>query len=856
MTFAEHGAAARIAWRHARRAKGRTALVLFLVAFPIMALAGAGFVIKTAMASPEDRAMDTLGTADIQLNSYMSELTIEQVEAALPPGTVVSNAQFTDVERVHRGTTLSMRFQEPSRGPGKPPLVGRYALLRGRMPATPGESTLHPGMLETFGNPKLGSEIVVPELDLRLRFVGVAIRREGLRDLVSLLASGTFPPGRVFDGGAELDWLIDLPPGASIAEAEKALVRAQITEDVITHESVIAQRRRETQAMTAGSFAGAIGALFGTGLIAAAAFGVGARRQLRTLGLVGAAGGEPRHVRATVLWGGTVVGLVGSGVGVLLGIALAFAARPHMSRFVPRMVDTVRLPWLIIAGAIVLGTVAATLAAYGPARRAARLTTVDALAGRLPGPKPPGGIAVRGLVAVGAGGALMGIATAIRHKELLGVGTVIVILGFLFAIPLLVSWVGHLPTRLPTSIRLAARQTARHGRRTGAAVAAATLALTAPVAIGAYSLGDEAYNASFIAIAPDQVILRSQTPGTVGIETAGVDWRTLPQGAVDAARRAIPGAVGGLMRPTIFPERKGKPVVIAPTEGAPPEKYPDPAVVVTPAMTLPDGSWGYESSDVLVVGDAELLRALGADAALRQFERGSIVAIGVRLSADRVDVRPPARPDGGSISMPIASVGKRPAFQTWGEDVPRYVVSEAAARRSGLGIGPASSALLRAPHDLSKNEIGAVKDAVAPFSRVAAIVRSDLMFPSTEARLLVTGAAVAVALIIVAVAIALIGAETRRDRATLVAVGAGPGMRRRTAAAAAFLIAGLAAGLAIPAGLVPVAIVDATRTASRPLVIPWSIIGLVGLGAPLIAATIAALSSREPSSRALLQPVW
>ena len=39
MTIAEHRAAARIAWRQARRAKGRSAIILSLVAIPIAALA-------------------------------------------------------------------------------------------------------------------------------------------------------------------------------------------------------------------------------------------------------------------------------------------------------------------------------------------------------------------------------------------------------------------------------------------------------------------------------------------------------------------------------------------------------------------------------------------------------------------------------------------------------------------------------------------------------------------------------------------------------------------------------------------------------------------------------------------------
>lgn len=65
-----------------------------------------------------------------------------------------------------------------------------------------------------------------------------------------------------------------------------------------------------------------------TGLIAAAAFGVGVRRQLRTVGFIGAAGGEPRHVRLLVFSAGTMLGLFGSFIRVILGIGVAFAVSP------------------------------------------------------------------------------------------------------------------------------------------------------------------------------------------------------------------------------------------------------------------------------------------------------------------------------------------------------------------------------------------------------------------------------------------------------------------------------------------------------------------------------------------------
>ena len=103
---------------------------------------------------------------------------------------------------------------------------------------------------------------------------------------------------------------------------------------------------------------------------------------------------------------------------------------------------------------------------------------------------------------------------------------------------------------------------------------------------------------------------------------------------------------------------------------------------------------------------------------------------------------------------------------------------------------------------------------------------------------------------------ALVGAESRREHAVLVAVGAGPGRRRRTVAANAFFVSALAGVLAVPAGFLPVVILELARRAHRPIVAPWSVIGIVALGAPLIAAAFAGLASREPSSRSLMQPAW
>jgi FtsX-like permease family len=238
--------------------------------------------------------------------------------------------------------------------------------------------------------------------------------------------------------------------------------------------------------------AGAL-ALFMTGLIAAAAFVVGARRQLRELGLVGAVGGERRHVLAVVLLGGTTLGLAGSLLGALLGILVAYLSHPLLDDLVGHAIGPVQINYGVVIGTVAMGTGAATLAALAPARAAAKLSTVDALAGRSRAPQPPGRIAGAGLVVVVAGGALTAWGTRTDHDLLLAGGLIAMLSGFLLSIPLLVVLVGRSASRLPVTGRLAARDAARHGRRTGAAVAAAAIALSVPVAFSTYSSSVETF---------------------------------------------------------------------------------------------------------------------------------------------------------------------------------------------------------------------------------------------------------------------------------------------------------------------------------------------------------------------------
>ena len=109
------------------------------------------------------------------------------------------------------------------------------------------------------------------------------------------------------------------------------------------------------------------------------------------------------------------------------------------------------------------------------------------------------------------------------------------------------------------------------------------------------------------------------------------------------------------------------------------------------------------------------------------------------------------------------------------------------------------------------------------------------------------------ALAILAVAVALVASESRRSRQILVAVGAGPMSHRKLLAATSWLLALIAAVLAVPSGLLP--LVVAAGQSDFPIRIPWATIVIVLFFVPLLAALVSSVVARTPRLGSLLRPI-
>src|SRR5262249_1593034 len=130
-----------------------------------------------------------------------------------------------------------------------------------------------------------------------------------------------------------------------------------------------------------------IGLLF-VGLLAVAGFTVLAQRRMRALGMLAAIGARHRHLRLVVLANGGVVGATAARAGGALGLGAWLLLTPRLETVVQHRIDRFHLPWLPILLALGLAVLTAVLAAWWPARSAARVSVVAALSARPPRPRP------------------------------------------------------------------------------------------------------------------------------------------------------------------------------------------------------------------------------------------------------------------------------------------------------------------------------------------------------------------------------------------------------------------------------------------------------------------------------------
>ncbi|MFJ3759139.1 ABC transporter permease [Streptomyces sp. NPDC090080] len=229
-------------------------------------------------------------------------------------------------------------------------------------------------------------------------------------------------------------------------------------------------------------------------------------QRTRELGLLRALGADRRQVRRSVLTEAVLLGLVGSTLGLGAGIGLALGLIKLMSAFGMNLRTTeMVVGWGTPVAAYVVGVGVTFVAAYLPARRAATVSPMAALAdAEIAGVgRPLRTRAVVGAV-VGALGAaaLAGCAAATKTASaasFLGLGVFLTLLATVVAGPLLVRPVirvlgGAFPAVFGPVGRMSQRNALRNPRRTGATAAALMVGLAL---VGGMSVASASMSKSF-----------------------------------------------------------------------------------------------------------------------------------------------------------------------------------------------------------------------------------------------------------------------------------------------------------------------------------------------------------------------
>jgi putative ABC transport system permease protein len=228
-----------------------------------------------------------------------------------------------------------------------------------------------------------------------------------------------------------------------------------------------------------------IGMLF-VGLLAVAAFAVVAQRRMRALGVLSSVGANDRSVRLVMLANGAAVGFSSAVVGGIVGLLVWLSVFRWVQSTVGHRISPLDLPWFAVTVGLALAVATSIVAAWWPARAAAKVPIVAALSGRPPKRQPARRFAVAGVITLAAGYSFLALGE--RHRAGFIVGGVLAsAIGLLLLAPLAIQAVAFLAARAPIAPRLALRDLARYQSRSGAALGAATLAIAiaATIAISA-----------------------------------------------------------------------------------------------------------------------------------------------------------------------------------------------------------------------------------------------------------------------------------------------------------------------------------------------------------------------------------
>jgi putative ABC transport system permease protein len=755
-----------------------------------------------------------MGRADL-LATGLSEA---ELGTWLPAGSVIEPLGYADGRIVVPGAKpgVSLRAMDLS-GLAS----GMLALVDGRAPHGTAEVAISASVARLAGV-GLGGEIVL-DGSPPATVVGLVENETYLGDRLVLV-----DPHAVEVVSPEFGtWLVGLPAGADA----QAIVDSTIDPET-GGQDVIIQSRESSRLGSIGGDGGAsilvLGALalVEAALIASAAFAVSIRRRQRELGLLAATGATPRQLAGTVVAGAAMLGVVASILGVAVGLLGAFALTPWLDQLTDRRNGPLVIDTLGLVGPVLIGFAAAMIAAVVPARTAASVPVLLSLSGRRPPVTPARRTLQLGLAAVVLSIAmtLVGANLRLNGSETLSLvlmigGAVLGTLGFGGCGPWLLERLDGLAVRLPLAGRIAFRDAARSRSRSSPIVTAVLASFAATVALGTWTVSRDAANTAEWQpwLHPDQLVIRGSGAEAAGSEVAKSD------GAIASA------AIADLMltEPAYFwieapGARDG--------EGNPMTMGIEPYVV----------PYAFQDASIAT---PELLAIVHAESAAADLAAGKVIILSEKaMTADAVEIvlqeDPNATEPTGRVRLPASVVVTGISAGV----LPGALLPASVAGELGLGPWPEPEYVIQLDHPVTEADVSRAAAIAERFPDTFADASLGPDRPGEGFRMVLIALALLLAVSVMGIATALGEAESRPEQRSLLALGAEPGLRRRISAARVAVLALLAGILAVPAGLLPVWGLLASREAV--FVVPVLEVAASVLALPLLAIAASWLLSR------------
>lgn len=745
-------ALARVELRQLRLFRGRSLLILLLIAVPVAALVGGSTVATITTRTSDEWKAATLGRATLRVDAS-SAAELDAARALLADGAAFERLHSGRAEVRAPGRRLVVRsfaFEAGALSAGGL-AAGLLELVDGRAPRAPDEVALSPAVLRGLGI-AVGETVAFAAEGAAATVVGTVVDPEDLDlpivlGLESATASGA--PALL----ADVDDPADAQARLAAAAGLRATTRADLP-DSDPFESLVA--------FVFGGFG-----FFEAALIIAAAFAVGLRRRQREIGLIGSIGATAAGVRSAVAVSSVVLALGGCVLGTVVGLSAARLLHPFLDDWTGRLNGPFEVSAPHVAGAFLLGLATATGASAWPARTAARLPIRVALGGRRPSPGGAGRWLVWGLALLVGGFAAMfagaGGSGLVAGTALLG-GSMSAVLGLGVASPWLLERLARRAGRLPIAWRLAVRDAGRFRGRNGPVVTAVLAGLSISLWLAAFVASIE------------RALWRD--PGLR-------DDVLLVEGAeAEDVARAIAIELGGL--------------------GA----APLTALHVAGELARVELSSGEDERSLdtwVACGGAGLLDVVDvvdAVAAEDDLRRGRLLVLASdgALVGGVVPIRV-----GERVAGELVAVRHSPSQTVRG---PKLIADPSALRTPGWQAGPPPGAVLvpwlvRLDRPLDDELVLRAREIAGAAAATTIDAERLHTSPPRAFLLVVVLACLATGLVVVFVATSLSSVESAADAYTLHTVGASPTLMRGHVAARAGYLALLGGILAVPGGLIP-----------------------------------------------------